>query len=102
MTPIKETLDELLYKKEPLSDQAKRLFPDHPKAQDVWVILCTTGSGGVMEVVKAIGLKNEYESYSNKFDACVDRGLNREAADHLTQFRKFCQQQVLDNYHKFV
>ena len=101
MTPIKETLYDLNNKLEPIGEQAKRLFPNHPKAQDVWIKL-GTGDGGIIPVVDTLGLQMDYDDYSNQFNACAENGLNQQAAEHLTQFVKFCQQQVLDNYHKFV
>jgi len=102
MTPIKETLNELLNKNEPLLDQAKRLFPDHPKAQDVWIKLGTSGAGGVIETVNVIGLRKDYRDYADKYIKLNELEQYASADELLAQFIKFCQKQVLDNYHKFV
>ena len=100
MTPIKETLYDLNNKLEPIGEQAKRLFPSHPKAQDVWIKLGT--GGGIIPVVESLGLYVDYDDYANQFNACAENRLTQQAAEHLAQFIKFCQQQVLDNYYKFV
>jgi len=46
--------------KAPAMEEAQRLFPSHPKAQDVWAKL-VSHSGGVAETVKVLGLEADYD-----------------------------------------
>jgi hypothetical protein len=39
--------------------EANKLFPDHPKAREVWVKPGSSG-GGIMDVVKTLGLHGDY------------------------------------------
>lgn len=101
MIPIKETLNELMNERTPPKDRAKRLFPKHKKAQSVWVKL-RMRNGGIVETVQTLDLGSKYQKYKSEYMRLVEDERHKEAAEKVAQFIKFCQQQILDNYHKFA
>lgn len=80
--------------------EAKELFPQHPKAQQVWVKLCSV-DGGIEPVVKTLGLQMEYKEYLKDFNCSYDKGMIETAASQVDGFVAFCKEQVLENFYMF-
>lgn len=97
---LKEALNFLESLKAPASEEAKRLFPAHPKAQEVWIKLCSS-SGGIEEVVQTLGLHTEYDEHYKEFDKNVNNGLTETASLQVAGFVDFCKQQLLENFYMF-
>lgn len=99
-TFLKESLNFLESLKYPAAEEAKRLFPMHHKAQEVWIKLCSS-SGGVEEVVQTLGLHTEYDEYCKAFDKNVNNRLTETASLQVAGFVDFCKQQLLENFYMF-
>lgn len=97
---LKEALQTLESAAVEAAKEAKELFPQHPKAQQVWVKLCS-GGGGIEPVVKTLGLQREYKEYLKDFDCSFDKGMIETAASQIDGFVAFCKEQVLENFYMF-
>lgn len=80
--------------------EAQALFPDHPKAWEVWAKLCAL-SGGIEEVVQTLGLEREYSQYQHEFTESVKMGCKEAASIQLLDFTEFCKEQVMENFYLF-
>ena len=95
-----ESLDYLESLKPGAQKEAAKLFPNHTKAQKVWVKL-KTGGGGIEEVVKTLSLQKEYKAYIKEFDSYFDKGLTESASLCVEDFVKYCLQELKENFYMF-
>lgn len=86
--------------KGPAIEEAKRLFPHHPKAQEVWVKL-KSHSGGIDPVVQTLGLHHDFELYQKEFKQSVEKGLLETASMQVNDFIEFCKQKLLEEFYMF-
>jgi hypothetical protein len=80
--------------------EAKSLFPDHPKAQDVWVRLCS-GEGAIKEVAQVLDLQVDHDQYYKTFMSYLDSGNIEAAVITQESFIQFCKDQVKENFFMF-
>lgn len=80
--------------------EAERLFPDHPKAREIWIKLCS-GNGGIDQVVEVLGLHRKYDAYSMYFNENVNKGRYELAGLAVEDFCSFCKEQLRENFYLF-
>lgn len=97
---IKDAIKFLDSLRAPALCEAKALFPNHPKAQDVWVKLCSR-SGGIEPTVDTLGLTREYRQYQHDFRESIEKGCNEVATMLLNDFVEFYKDQVRENFYLF-
>jgi len=100
MLNIKDALDYINSINAPAQKEAADLFPKHPKAQEVWVKLCTM-NGGIEESVEVLGLHDEFKDYMRDWDLAVDRGNNETASMQTEGFVNFCKERVREEFYMF-
>ena len=81
--------------------KAKKLFPDHPKAQKLWAQL-HSGAGGFEEIVAVLKLDSEYLEYRNSFDRYTDKGMTDSAVAELEGFKQYLAEQLKENFYLFT
>lgn len=84
----------------PAEEEAKYLFQDHPKAQDVWVKL-NCHDGGIEPVVEQLGLQRDYKEYLKTVNESIEKGMYDIAEMQIEGFVHFCKQQVIENFYMF-
>ena len=101
---IREFLDNSLKAIKIMSEEATKKaivkFPDHPKAQDVWVRLHSM-NGGFEEAVKVLGLHREQKQYENQFNEYWDKKMHESIAILMNDFRDFLIKEVEENFFMF-
>lgn len=97
---LKQFSDHLQSLKAPAEKEAQKLFPNHPKAREVYVQL-KSGDGGIEPVVKTLGLQQEYKEYTKDFNSYCDKGLHESAATCVGGFVEFCIAELKENFYLF-
>ena len=97
---LNESIAVLESLKDPARREAKRLFPKHPKAQEVWVKLCC-GGGGIRPVVETLQLQQEFEVYSESVNKHIRNRRHELASICISNFVSFCKDMVRDNFYMF-
>jgi hypothetical protein len=82
--------------------EAKTLYPDMPKAQDVYVKL-HSHSGGIEPVVETLRLRDEFEAYRAEIQSDFDRRASAEIINmKIEGFLDYCKDQFRENFCIFV
>lgn len=97
---LSEALDFLNSLKAPAMKEAKALFPDHPKAQKIWVNL-SCGDGGIMPVVNTLGLYEQYKKYKKDLSRAIKAEESERASMIIADFVNFCKEKVREDFYMF-
>ena len=98
---LKRMLNHLEHEERVHTIKAKKLFPDHPKAQKLWVQL-HSGAGAFEEIVAVLKLDSEYLEYGNSFDGYMDKGMTDSAVAELEGFKEYMDKQLKENFYLFT
>lgn len=81
--------------------EAKELYPNMPKAQEVYTKLYSH-SGGIEPVVETLGLEDEFESYLAEILSDFDRRASAEIINmKIEGFLDYCKDQFRENFYMF-
>ncbi len=80
--------------------ESKTMFDGFSKAQDIWARL-KSGHGGIKEVVKTLGLNNEFKEYQAAFRRACEAGNSETASIMVGDFADYCAKQVEENFYLF-